>query len=447
MTNLFLRRLVLAVIVALFMAPATFSQAFDRIERERMKEMLGNLKNAIKKNYYEPKYHGIDLEARFEKAEKRLDEVNSTGQAFAVIAQVLIDFNDSHLYFQPPATTLDVEYGFGLKVIGNDAFVSVVKRKSDADAKGLKPGDRILSVEGFKPTRKELWKMMYYYYVLSPRTKLRLSVLRPGTPDPVDIEVTAKLKTKKRVLNLPHGQDFNDLIREADDAEARAAHYFVTLGDTVVWKMLTFSVEPLQIEEIMNTRVKGKRNVILDLRGNGGGYVKTLEQLAGHFFDKDMKIADRVGRPEKKKENEPLLLKSEKDHFSGKLIVLIDSDSGSASEIFARFVQLEKRGVILGDVSAGAVMQSMSHPFKMIAGINNEVYYGASITNADVIMSDGKSVEHIGVSPDELILPTGEDLRNGRDPALTRALEIAGTKVSPEAAWKMFEKAYSWDDN
>ena len=202
-----------------------------------------------------------------------------------MIAQVLIDFNDSHLYFQPPATTLDVEYGFGLKVIGNDAFVSVVKRKSDADAKGLKPGDRILSVEGFKPTRKELWKMMYYYYVLSPRTKLRLSVLRPGTPDPVDIEVTAKLKTKKRVLNLPHGQDFNDLIREADDAEARAAHYFVTLGDTVVWKMLTFSVEPLQIEEIMNTRVKGKRNVILDLRGNGGGYVKTLEQLAGHFFN------------------------------------------------------------------------------------------------------------------------------------------------------------------
>ena len=442
-----LHRVFFVIFAALLLVPSAFPQGFDRIERDRMKEMLNNIKNAIKKNYYDPQYHGIDLEARFQKAEKRLDEVSSTAQAFSVIAQVLVDFNDSHLYFQPPATTVEVEYGFGLKMIGNDAFVAVVKRKSDADLKGLKPGDRILSIEGFKPTRKDLWKMLYYYYVLSPRTKLRLSIVQPGASTPVDIEVAAKVKTKKRILNLPQGQDFNDLIRQSDDAAAWVAHYFMPMGNTVVWKMRTFVVEPLQIETIMDTRVKGKDTVVLDLRGNGGGYVKILEQLAGYFFPEDKKIADRVGRPEKKKENEPMLLKSKKDHFSGKLIVLIDSQSGSASEIFARFVQLEKRGVVIGDVSAGAVMQSISYPFKMIAGINNEVYYGASITNADVIMSDGKSVEHTGVTPDEIVLPTAEDLRNGRDPALARALELAGVKISPESAWKMFEKANIWEDN
>ena len=142
------------------------------------------------------------------------------------------------------------------------------------------------------------------------------------------------------------------------------------------------------------------------------------------------------------------MLKSrQKDHFPGKLIVLIDSQSGSASEIFARLIQLEKRGVVLGDVSAGAVMQSLTHPFKMIAGIDNEIHYHASITNADVVMSDGKSVEHVGVTPDELILPTADDLRNGRDPVLARALELAGVKMSPADAWKMFEKANKWAEN
>ena len=437
-----------ALVGSLLFSINGMSQGFDRIERERMKEMLTNVKNAIKKNYFDPKYKGIDLEARFDKAEKRLDEVTSTGQAFAVIAQVLIDFDDSHLYFQPPATTVEVQYGFQLAMVGDKAFVTRVKPKSDADAKGLKPGDQVLTVEGFRPTRKDLWKMVYYYYVLSPRAKLRLNVLRPGSAEPAEIEIAAKVKTKKRILNLPQGQDFNDLIRESDDAASREVHYFVTLGDTAVWKMLTFSVDPMQINGLVDSRVKNRQSLILDLRGNGGGYVKTLEQLAGNFFDKDMKIADRVGRPEKKKENEPSLLKSrQQEYYPGKLIVLIDSQSGSASEVFARFIQLEKRGIVLGDVSAGAVMQSISHPFKMIAGIDNEIYYGASITNADVIMSDGKSVEHVGVTPDELILPTGEDLRVGRDPVLARALEIAGVKMSPADAWKLFEKANRWDEN
>jgi C-terminal processing protease CtpA/Prc len=448
MSTRFHVRFLLAFVVALFFVPSAFSQAFDRIERDRMKEILNNIQNAIKKNYYDPTYHGIDLEARFQKAEKRLDEVTSTAQAFAVIAQVLIDFNDSHLYFLPPSTTVDVQYGLRMKMVGDKAFVTSVKPKSDAEAKGLRAGDEIHSFEGFKPNRKELWKMQYYYYTLSPRTKLRLQVLRSGTDAPVDIEFAAKVKTKKRTLDLTSTFDVNDLIREMDDNASRPRHYFVKVGDTVIWKMMTFSVDPAQIVGIMNNEVKKGRNLIIDLRGNGGGYVKTFEEVAGFLFDKDMKIGDRKGRPEKKKENQPMMLKSRgSDHFSGKLVVLIDHESGSASEIFARLVQLEKRGVVLGDTSAGAVMQSMGHPFKMTAGIDKEIYYAASITNADVIMSDGKSIEHVGVTPDETILPTAEDISKGRDPVLSRAVEILGGNISPEVAGKLFTKADEWDDN
>jgi carboxyl-terminal processing protease len=118
------------------------------------------------------------------------------------------------------------------------------------------------------------------------------------------------------------------------------------------------------------------------------------------------------------------------------VIVLIDSSSASAAEIFARLMQIEKRGTIIGDKSAGAVMQSRSVGFD--AGVDTEIPYGMSITNADVIMSDGKSLEHVGVTPDEIVIPTGSDLAAGRDPVLARALELAGLKMDPLAAGKIF---------
>ncbi len=57
----------------------TPAQKFDSIERGRMKDILKNIKSAIKKNYYDPTFHGTDLEASFDKAEERLKDVKSTG--------------------------------------------------------------------------------------------------------------------------------------------------------------------------------------------------------------------------------------------------------------------------------------------------------------------------------------------------------------------------------
>jgi carboxyl-terminal processing protease len=164
-----------------------------------------------------------------------------------------------------------------------------------------------------------------------------------------------------------------------------------------------------------------------------------LERLAGYFFDQDLMIAELKSR----KKMDPMEAKSRGSNvFQGKLVVLVDSDSGSASEIFARLMQLEQRGTVIGDRTSGAVMQSRHHDHKL--GTDSVIFYGASITNADVIMSDGKSLEKVGVTPDEILLPTQEDMASGRDPVLARAAELIGMELSPEQAGSLFP--VEWQD-
>lgn len=409
------------------------AQAFDRIERERAHTMLNVIKGELKKNYYDPTFHGMDVDARFKAAEEKLKQATTLGQAFGVIAQALLDLNDSHTRFAPPPRPLTVDYGWQMQAIGDQCYVVAVKPRSDADAKGLKPGDLIVSINGFKPTRSELWKVEYFYYVLSPQPGMNLVVQSPGQA-PRQLEVMAKVHQEKRVIDLGSTIDLNDFIRKLEDADRfDNRHRFQKMGGVVVWKMPNFSFLPEDVDKIMNDHVYGSGVLILDLRGNPGGYIMTLERLASHFFDREVKIANLKGRKEKK----PMLArKRDGKPYDGRLIVLIDSKSASCSEMFARLMQLEKRGKVVGDLSSGKVMQSLFHV--METGVNRVVRYGASITDADVIMTDGKSLEHTGVTPDELLKPSAEDMAAMRDPVLARAFQLAGMKIEPERAGALF---------
>src|SRR5207245_1280962 len=98
-------------------------------------------------------------------------------------------------------------------------------------------------------------------------------------------------------------------------------------------------------------RARNHKTLILDLRSDPGGLADTVKYFVGALFDHDIKIADRVMR----KETKAWEAKPQHNVFNGKLIVLIDSESASGSEVLARLVQLEKRGTVFGDRSAGSV--------------------------------------------------------------------------------------------
>ncbi|HEX8456111.1 MAG TPA: S41 family peptidase [Pyrinomonadaceae bacterium] len=431
-------RKIIFTAVALFIvcgvAPQTLrAQSFDRIERERALTMLSNIKDQLKKNYYDPTIRGMDVEARFKAAEEKVKQASSLGQAFGVIAQVLLDLDDSHTKFYPPSRPERVEYGWEMQMIGDECYVTAVKPGSDAAAQGLKEGDRIIAVERFQPTRKEFWKMRYFYNTLSPRAGLNVVVQSPGG-QPREMNLRAKVTPGKRVIDLNNNLEVNAILREMeDDAKLGRHRYYEDIGGVFVWKMPAFDLEDSGVDEVMS-KARGRRAIVLDLRGNSGGYETTLQRLLGHFFEQDLKMAEVKTR----KETKPVIAKTrgKGSLFDGKVIVLIDSDSGSASEVFARIMQLEKRGTVIGDRSAGAVMRSIFRTYDM--GTERIVTWGANITNADVIMSDGKSLEKVGVIPDELILPQPVDMAAKRDVALARALELAGTKIDPAKAGALF---------
>ena len=408
------------------------AQGFDRIERGRMKDILKIVKAEVKDNYYDAAYHGIDLDARFKQADEKLDQATSTSQSLAIIAQTLIDFNDSHLFLVPPPTNLAVEYGWKMKAVGDKVFITQVKPGSDAEAKGLKIGDEIVAIGNFRPSKKELWKVRYYYNALSKRSSMPLKVMSPGETVPRDLEIKSEIKKLPQMITASSVfRLFDDFYEEENDK-----HRFVTASGVTVWRMPSFGYDPADVNGLVD-KVKNSSGLILDLRGNGGGYVKTMEALVGNFFEKDVRVAEMKGR----KKSELSIAKSRgANGFKGKLIVLIDSESGSGSEILARVIQLEGRGQVIGDVSAGAVMQSLRFDKEM--GTESVIPFAISVTNADVIMTDGKSLEHVGVTPDKILIPTGADLAAGHDPVLAHAFEVLGVKATPAEAGKLFK--YYW---
>ncbi len=407
----------------------------SKFERDEVLQMLNTISDDVKKHYYDPKLHGIDWDENVRNFRQRMENAASLNRGLSEVAAAVDVLNDSHAFFLPPPRPYKHDYGWQIRMVGQQCMVLGVRPESDAEKKGVKPGDEVMSINGFAPARDNLWKMNLVHNVLRPQPALRVS-LRSPTGEKREVEVVAAVRQLPKTRDLTGGGIW-DYIREIENAgHLERMRWMETEGGVMILKFPAFLFTQGQVDDVMK-KARKNQALIIDLRGNGGGSVETLKEFLSNFFDHDVKIAERMMRDNSK----PVLAKSSgKDAFMGKLIVLVDSMSGSASEVLARVVQLEKRGTVIGDQSAGAVMEARRYSYKI--GFETELFYGASITDADLIMADGKSLEKVGVTPDELLLPSATDLAAGRDPVLARAVQIAGGKMSPQTAGKVL--VYEW---
>lgn len=422
----------LSLLCVLLAAPLalTQEQPIQKGERAAAGVMLSDIKDELKSKYYDPKFHGVDIDARYKDASERIAKATSLNQAFGVIAWFMEALHDSHTFFLPPPRPYILEQGWRMQMIGDACYVTAVRAGSDAEKKGLTPGDQVLTVNNLSPTRTDLRKIEYLFQALRPQPGLQLQV-RDLQGKERTLGVAFHIRETRR-LSDPFNRDIWDGIRLSEKIQSLNRRSSVVVGDTIVWKFPSFMVDEQAADAMMGQSMKYK-SMVVDLRGNSGGSVDTLLHLIRHFFDHDVKVTDVQLRTK----TETSIAKSRGPVFSGKVVVLIDSQSGSASELFARVAQLEKRGVVVGDQSAGAVMQADLFPHHVTMN-NTMILFAAQITRANLVMSDGRSLENVGVSPDDQLPPTAADLHSGRDPALAHALSLLGEKVSPEEAGKFF---------
>src|SRR6266850_4604637 len=203
--------------------PATRLSSFDR---GNSLSMLKQIKEDLTKNYYDPTFHGMDVDKKVAAAAERIKTAASAGEASAILADVLLQLDDSHTKFYPPERLTQVFYGWGVTIIGEGAYVTWVKNGSDAERKGLARGDRILAWNRFEPTRANLWQINYVYRHIRPQQLQRVIFRNPdATEKTIDIE--------SEVRQRPAG-DLEELIRRSEDNYGTALDFEKAAGDTLV---------------------------------------------------------------------------------------------------------------------------------------------------------------------------------------------------------------------
>lgn len=429
-----------AVTVMLAFAAATTPAAqpagMSDSDRRTAYQMLDGVHRAIEAHYFDPTFKGHDLAALASTAKDRIGKANTVADALAAIAQFELELDDLHTTFNPPWLSVASDYGWQMGIVGSDCYVIAVDPKSDAARQGVVVGEQVKAVNGFVPTRANLWRLEYLFNALHPLPGLHADLVSPaGQARTLDLD--AKVHAMHAVLDISSassGMDWSRIERANEKYWMRLEPVTVrSIPDVLLIRMPSFLLTAGEVRRRFHD-LHGRAALVLDLRGNPGGAGEALNELLGELYADDFTLGTRIHRSAKT----PWVVKGTgKNAYTGRVMVLVDAQSASASELFARAMQLTDRGTVIGDTTSGAVMEANEIPLEVNSG-ENVVVYGTSVTVSDVEMSDHGRLEKSGVTPDFIVLPTAQDMSVGRDPALAQALKFVGHPMDATAAAKLY---------
>jgi carboxyl-terminal processing protease len=180
-------------------------------------------------------------------------------------------------------------------------------------------------------------------------------------------------------------------------------------------------LDPMIMDKVLGAIANADRDgLILDLRSNTGGLETQERRLLSRLFPARSILGYRICSSDIEPllvsifgRTEPLRASIFGRHYDGPVIVLIGPGSASAAEIVADAVKINHRGLLIGRITNGSVLEAKRFPLPD-GGI-------MTIPTCDFLGPDKKRIEGVGVVPDIEIIPTLNNIRAGHDLVLERA--------------------------
>lgn len=396
--------------------------------KERKNRLRKNLKNSVLSLRLAEKNDEEIIETlskRYKNQLQRLNQINNE-DVFQIFMNSLISLYDPHSGYMSPRTSENFSINMSLSLEGigavlkSDGEYTVVERLvtgGPAELQGdLQPKDKIIGVGQGKDAKVEDvvgWRLDEVVQLIRGKkgSTVRLEILGDtskanGKSKYIQI-VRNKVKledqaAQKEVLEVM----YDDQLRKIGVIQIPAFYhdYESQMKGDKNYRSTTRDVLNL-LTELDKTGAEG---VIIDLRGNGGGYLEEAKTLTGLFVDRGPVVQIRYANGRvTPQSNYP-----SRNHYKKPMIVLIDRLSASASEIFAGAIQDYNRGLVVGSKSFGkGTVQNVSPLSHGVLKLTEAKYYRVS----------GDSTQHRGVVPD-IMLPSVYDAKEIGEDALDYAL-------------------------
>lgn len=234
--------------------------------------------------------------------------------------------------------------GIGIQFNMSTDTVYVIQTISGGPSEkvGIRAGDRIISANDTVLAGKKLKNSVIMKHLRGPKgSDVRLKVLRKGEPEPLTFIVTRD--------NIPINS-----VEAAYMATSKIGYIKLTrFAETTPYEMAN---------AIIKLQKQGMKDLIIDLEYNTGGYMEAATDVAEMFLNKGDLLVYTKGRA-----LEPRYIKSQRNGgFNGKIAVLVNESSASASEILAGAIQDHDRGAIIGRRTFGKGL--VQRPFNMPDG-------------------------------------------------------------------------------
>ena len=383
-------------------APPVLFAENDEIPLELRLKTFAFAWETIRDRYFDPAFGGVDWTAVRDAYRPKVEAAKASGAFHGLLKQMLKELGGSHLAVIAPHEMTRERKGDpeqrmspqGLEVRfveGRACFVSV-DPESQAWASGLRPGSILLKVDGADV----------------PKTLAEVRRAMSGPPQSSASLTVLDGNDREQTLAVPRTAPYQDRANLARTRlEYRRVHPRVGYIRFDGWG---FDLKP-KLEAALND-LWASDALIIDVRQNRGGVNPGVDYLASTLLTGSGLLAVATLR---NGERNDWPFSAGDRRWPGRLAILVDEASGSASEVFAGAMQEMGRAVVLGRTSYGGVLNSTQAPLPT-GGV-------LQYPHSDMRTPKGRRIEGAGVVPDIPVEMRREDLLKGVDTVIERAVE------------------------